>query len=150
MWDKNKNKRIWYPHPESHSTGRAPFCSKSFILQEELGSSHFSKMMLDFYFIFYCMCATFTGNVMGKGWRQVCIQRWLKEKDDIEMKTFIGLIILTKFIIRKWKRFTIMEQRWKPPTQNGKYSVFKESKYYILTMKMQVWVMIKLKLIRSS
>lgn len=43
------------------------FAVKSFILQEELGSSHFSKMMLDFYFIFYCMCATFTGNVMGKG-----------------------------------------------------------------------------------
>lgn len=100
MWDKNKNKRIWYPYPESHSTGRAPFCSKSFILQEELGPSHFSKRLLDFYFISYYICATFTWFVMGKGWRQVCIQRWLKEKDDIEMKTFIGLIILTNFIIR--------------------------------------------------
>lgn len=43
-----------------------------------------------------------------------------------------------------------MEQSEKPSTQNGKSSVFKESKYYILTMKIQeIDVTRKLKPIRN-
>lgn len=60
------------------------------------------------------------------------------------MKTFIGLIILTKFIIKNENVLQLWSKGEKPPTQNGKYSVFKDSKYDILIIKMQVEVMIKL------